>query len=155
MALGFGKRAPASRQPLVKTLSSMAFIGLPCPMNNTGIGIGLSKPEPGRSIPGDMRSILHPLPGKYIRQHAARYEPASLRTQECHSLGDVLRGDVSARCPTVLVVAERNGGFQVGQGGNRTGTHDIHGHPVRPRLIMGKQKRVISSRFAGIARIRG
>jgi len=38
MALGLGKILATSRQAFENSLSSMAFIGLPCPMNNTGIG---------------------------------------------------------------------------------------------------------------------
>src|SRR5690242_20496887 len=37
MALGTGKAFAAVCQPLVNSFSSMAFIGLPCPTNNTGI----------------------------------------------------------------------------------------------------------------------
>jgi len=42
MALGLGRILATSRQAFENSLSSMAFIGLPCPMNNTGIGLVLA-----------------------------------------------------------------------------------------------------------------
>ena len=42
LAFGVGMARPTSLHPLENTLSSMAFIGLPCPMNSTGICCGLS-----------------------------------------------------------------------------------------------------------------
>src|SRR5512135_3253369 len=43
IALGVGRVLPISRHPLENSLSSMAFIGLPCPTNSTGIGSVLSR----------------------------------------------------------------------------------------------------------------
>lgn len=46
MAVGVGSDLPKDRHLAENTLSSMAFIGLPCPTNNAGMGLlwlGLSK----------------------------------------------------------------------------------------------------------------
>jgi hypothetical protein len=46
IAVGVGSDLPRDRHLAENTLSSMAFIGLPCPTNNAGMGLfwlGLSK----------------------------------------------------------------------------------------------------------------